>query len=132
VRAAWDAARADLSARLGNDEARWQWGAANRLAVKHPLGRLPGLGWLFDPPSFSQSGAGGTPRVATPTYGQSMRFLVDWGTPVDATLVIPFGVSGHLGSPHRTDQTAAWREGDPSGARTRFGRPAVATLELAP
>ena len=132
MRAAWEAARSDLSARFGKDESRWTWGASNRLAVKHPLGRLPGLGWLFDPPSFAQSGAGGTPRVATPTYGQSMRFVVDWGAPEDATLVVPFGVSGHLGSAHRTDQLADWRAGDPSGTRTRFARPPVETLEIAP
>jgi penicillin amidase len=132
VRTAFDAAHSDLAARFGSDEARWTWGASNRLAVKHPLGRLPGLGWLFDPPSFHQSGAGGTPRVATPTYGQSMRFVVDWGAPEETTLVIPFGVSGHLGSAHRTDQLAAWREGDPTGARTRFARPPVTSLELAP
>jgi penicillin G amidase len=132
VRAAFEAARVDLSSRFGKDEARWTWGASNRLAVKHPLGRLPGLGWLFDPPSFPQSGAGGTPRVATPTYGQSMRFVVDWGAPDEATLVIPFGVSGHLGSAHRTDQLAAWREGDPEGSKTRFARPPVTTLEIGP
>jgi penicillin amidase len=132
VRAACEAALADLAARLGKDESRWPWGEANRLAVKHPLGRLPGLGWLFDPPSFPQSGASGTPRVATPTYGQSMRLVVDWGAPEETTLVIPFGVSGHLGSPHRTDQLAAWRDGDPSGARTRLARPSVETLEVVP
>jgi penicillin amidase len=132
VRAAFEAARSELAARFGPDEARWKWGASNRLAVKHPLGRLPGLGWLFDPPSFPQSGAGGTPRVATPSYGQSMRFVVDWGAPEETTLVVPFGVSGHLGSAHRTDQLAAWREGDPAGARTRLARPPVETLELAP
>jgi hypothetical protein len=61
-----------------------------------------------------------------------MRFVVDWGAPEETTLVIPFGVSGHLGSPHRTDQLAAWREGDPTGARTRLARPAVETLEVSP
>jgi penicillin amidase len=132
VRAAWESARADLSARFGKDASRWTWGASNRLGVRHPLGRLPGLGWLFDPPSFPQSGAGGTPRVATPTYGQSMRFVVDWGAPEETTLVIPLGVSGHLGSKHRTDQLADWRAGDPSGARTRLARPPVETLEIAP
>ncbi len=132
VRAAFDAARADLSSRFGKDESRWQWGEANRLAVRHPLGRLPGLGWLFDPPSVPQSGAGGTPRVATPTYGQSMRFVVDWGAPEETTLVIPFGTSGHLGSPHRTDQFAAWRAGDSTGALTRLARPPVATMEIVP
>ena len=132
VRAAWGAARADLAARFGKDEARWTWGDSNRLAVRHPLGRLPGLSWLFDPPFVPQAGAGGTPRVATPTFGQSMRFVVDWGAPEEATLVIPFGVSGHLGSAHRTDQLAAWREGDPTGARTRLARPPVTRLEITP
>jgi penicillin amidase len=132
VRAAFDEALADLASRFGKDEARWQWGEANRLGVRHPLGRFPGLAWLFDPPSFPQSGAGGTPRVATPTYGQSMRFVVDWGAPAGTTLVVPFGVSGHAGSPHRTDQLDAWRAGDPAGARTRFARPPVATVEIAP
>ncbi len=132
VRAAFDAAVADLSGRFGKDPERWAWGEANRLAVRHPLGRLPGLSWLFDPPSFPQSGAGGTPRVATPTYGQSMRLLVDWGAPEETTLVIPFGVSGHVGSPHRTDQLAAWRAGDPAGTRTRLSRPPVTALEIAP
>lgn len=132
VRAAFEAALADLGSRFGKDEARWRWGDANRLAVKHPLGRLPGLAWLFDPPSLRQSGAGGTPRVATPTFGQSMRFVVDWGTPDETTLVVPFGVSGHVGSPHRSDQLALWREGDPTGARTRFAREPVSRLEILP
>jgi penicillin amidase len=132
VRAAFEAALADLQGRFGRDETRWTWGEANRLAVRHPLGRVPGLSWLFDPPSFPQAGGGGTPRIATPTYGQSMRFLVDWAAPAETTLVAPFGVSGHTGSPHRTDQTAAWRDGDPSGAATRLARPAVASLEVSP
>ena len=132
VRAAWGAALADLASRFGKDEARWTWGDSNRLAVRHPLGRLPGLSSLFDPPSFPQTGAAGTPRVATPTFGQSMRFVVDWGAPAETTLVIPFGVSGHVGSPHRTDQFAAWREGDPTGEKTRFERPAVRTFEVTP
>lgn len=132
VTSAFEAALSDLSARWGKDPARWTWGTSNRLAVRHPLGRIPGLAWLFDPPSFAQSGAGGTPRVATPTYGQSMRFVVDWGAPEAATLVIPFGISGHVGSAHRIDQLAAWKEGDPSGVKTRLARPAVSLLEVVP
>lgn len=132
VRAAFDAALADLETRFGKDEISWTWGEGNRLAVRHPLGRLPGLSWLFDPPSVPQAGAVGTPRVATPTFGQSMRFVVDWGAPEETTLVIPFGVSGHVGSPHRIDELAAWREGDPTGTRTRFARPPVETMEIVP
>ncbi len=123
VRGAFDEALADLS-KSGHDPARFCWGEANRLAVRHPLGRVPGLAWLFDPPSFPQSGATGIVRVASATFGQSMRFIVDWGAPEEATLVVPFGVSGHVGSPHRFDQLPLWRNGDPSGASTRLSRPA--------
>ena len=53
---AFDETLADLSARNGKDPARSRWGEANRLAVRHPLGRVPGLSWLFDPPSFPAVG----------------------------------------------------------------------------
>jgi len=128
----FEEALADLSARYGKDASRYTWGEANQLAVRHPLGRLPGLSWLFDPPSFPQSGATGVVRVASGTFGQSMRFIVDWGAPGDATLVIPFGVSGHVGSRHRLDQLPFWRDGDPSGSATRLSRPARETAGFAP
>ena len=56
-----------------HDRAKWSWGEANRLSVRHPLGRVPGLSWLFDPPRPAQSGAPGTPRAASPAFGQSLR-----------------------------------------------------------
>lgn len=132
VKGAWDDALADLEAKNGKDVSRYRWGEANRLAVRHPLGRVPGLSWLFDPPSFPQEGATGVVRVASPAFGQSMRFIVDWGEPDEATLVIPFGVSGHAGSRHRLDQLPFWRDGDPSGAATRLSRPARETAGFVP
>jgi penicillin amidase len=123
----------ELRKRFGADERRWTWGDANRLAVKHPLGYVPGLAWLFDPPHPPQSGSGGTVKASTPTYGPSMRFVVDWGEPENATLVVPFGVSGHILSPHRLDQLRFWLNGGPGGSATRLDRPAAgATLELLP
>ncbi len=129
---AFDEALAEVSARNREDPVRSRWGDANRLAVRHPLGRMPGLSWLFDPPSFPQSGATGVVRVASGTFGQSMRFIVDWGAPAEATLVIPFGVSGHVGSPHRFDQVPLWRDGDPTGLATRLSRPAREKVVLRP
>jgi acyl-homoserine lactone acylase PvdQ len=93
---------------------------------------VPGLSWLFDPPSFPQAGATGVVRVASPGFGQSMRFIVDWGAPDEATLVVPFGVSEHAGSRHRLDQLSFWRDGDPSGAATRLSRPARETAGFVP
>jgi penicillin amidase len=118
-----DDAVAALEERWGKDRAKWRWGDANRLAARHPLGRLPGLSWLFDPPRPRQAGAPGTPRAASPTFGQSLRLVVDWGAPDETTLVVTFGASGHLGSPHRLDQLACWSAGDPGGGATRLSRP---------
>ncbi len=113
----------ELSAAYGLDRSKWTWGEGNRLTARHPLGLVPGLGLVFDPPHVPMPGGSGVPRVSTPSFGQSMRFLVDWGAPDAATLVVPFGVSGHVGSQHRMDQFPFWRGGDPSGAATRLARP---------
>ncbi len=123
LKGAADEAVAALAKRHGSDRAKWSWGEANRLSVRHPLGRVPGLSWLFDPPRPVQSGAPGTPRAASPSFGQSLRWIVDWGMPEAATLVVPFGVSGHVGSPHRLDQLTPWSAGDPEGGATRLSRP---------
>jgi Penicillin amidase len=72
-------------------------------------------------------------RACSPAYGPSMRFVVDFGAPGNATLVVPFGVSAHVGSGHRVDQLRFWMNGDPGGAATRLDRPAEgAALELQP
>ncbi len=97
------------------------WGEYDRLDIQHPIGRAGGLlGWLFNPPRIMQSGANHTIRVAKPDFGQSMRFIVDWGDPDATTLVVPLGVSGHIGSGHRHDQLKNWRQGDPFGQITRI------------
>lgn len=114
---------ADLSKADGGDWRSWRWGRANALAVKHPLGYVPGLSWLFDPPGPPQDGAPQTVRASGRRSGPSMRFVLDWGAPGEATLVVPFGASGHLGSPHRLDQLRPWLDGDPTGALTRLARP---------
>lgn len=121
-----EAARAELTRTHGSDLERWTWGRANRLAARHPLGRVPGLSWLFDAPWAAQSGTGSAPKASSPAYGQSMRFVVDWAEPEATTLVVPFGVSGHAGAPHRFDQIPHWLRGDPNGEATRLARPAAA------
>jgi len=127
LKGAADDAVAALEKRYGKGRSRWSWGEANRLSARHPLGYVPGLSWLFDPPRPHQSGAPGTPRAASPAFGQSLRWIVDWGEPDAATLVVPFGASGHVGSPHRFDQLPSWRAGDPDGAATRLSRPPSGT-----
>ena len=102
------------------------WGAFDALQILHPFGRAGGLaGLLFNPPSAPQSGASRTVRVARPAFGQSMRMVVDLADPLATTLVVPLGVSGHLGSAHRLDQQQDWLHGDPSGERTRLAQAPV-------
>jgi penicillin amidase len=125
-------AREEIERRWGREEAAWSWGNVNRLAVRHPLGRVPGLSWLFDPPSAPQSGFSSVVKASRPAYGQSMRFIMDWGDPEAATLVVPFGVSGHVRSPHRTDQFEYWLNGDPGGKATRLARPVRTNLVFTP
>jgi penicillin amidase len=115
----------EIAGKQGLDRGAWTWGASNRLSARHPLGFVPGLSRIFDGPRVPMPGASGVPRVHTPVFAQSMRFVLDWGDPDAATLVVPFGVSGHVGSKHRLDQFRYWTDGDPSGAATRLALPAV-------
>ena len=71
-------------------------------------------------------------RVQTGTHGQSMRMVVDLAHLEATRLVLPLGVSGHLGSKHREDQAEAWRRGDPDGELTRLQQPAQKTLVFLP
>ena len=125
LKGAADDAVAALEKRYGKGRSRWSWGEANRLSARHPLGYVPGLSWLFDPPRPPQSGAPGTPRAASPAFGQSLRWIVDWGEPDAATLVVPFGASGHVGSPHRLDQHPVVARGRPRRHGDAAGAPAV-------
>jgi penicillin amidase len=105
-------------------EPRQPWGETNRLRLRHPLGRGGALlSWLFDPPQASVGGSSRSVRVTGAAFGQSMRMVVDWNDPDATTLVLPLGVSGHLGSPHRHDQFEDWLKGDPAGLRTRLRKP---------
>ena len=110
------------------------WGERNRLEVKHPFGRSGGvLGWLFNPPAPALSGCDRCVRVATPQFGQSMRFVVDLADPEATTLVLALGASGHAWSPNRTDQQRDWLEGDLDGHRTLLHAPPVgAPMVFAP
>ncbi|HET9158383.1 MAG TPA: penicillin acylase family protein [Myxococcaceae bacterium] len=115
-----------LGAAVRNVALDGTWGERNRLAVRHPFGRDGGpLGWLFNPPAPPLSGCDRCVRVATPDFGQSMRFVVDFSDPDATTLVLPLGTSGHVWSAHRTDQQRDWLAGDPDGLRTRLHAPAV-------
>lgn len=109
------------------------WGHQNQVHMRHPLGRGGAvLAWLFDPPMAPMGGSKRSIRVTGPAFGQSMRFVVDWGDPEATTLVLPLGVSGHVGSPHRQDQFEDWLKGDPEGRRSRLFQTAGGSMTFKP
>lgn len=113
----------------------WQrpWPQVNELRMKHPFGLNGGaLGWLFNPPALRFLGSAKSIRAQTGIHGQSMRMVVDFSDLDGTRLVLPLGESGHLGSTHRTDQTAAWVNGDPDGTRTRLHQRPRWTLTFHP
>jgi penicillin amidase len=128
-----DAARAvvdDLS-RHGDDLSMRTWGERNTAAIAHPLsGALPG--WMasaLDMPAQPLPGDSNMPRVQSPTFGASQRFVVAPGREDRGLMHVPGGASGHPLSPFHGAGHADWVEGRPSPF---LPGPAVHRLELQP
>jgi penicillin amidase len=45
------------------------------------------------------------------TAGAALRYVIDFNDPAHSGYVLASGQSGHPGSPHYGDQTAAWQSG---------------------
>ena len=106
-----------LKQELGDDVPTWRWGRLHQTSPRHPLGVLfPELAGLLNPPRVSVGGDGDTVQAATIgagggyTVGGSSvaRLVFDVGDWQRSAWVVPLGASGHPGSPHYADQTAAW------------------------
>ncbi len=111
---AWE----DATVLGGPDAGNWRWDACHTTASRHPLsGQFPGA--ALDPPRAAIGGDGDTLQAAG--YGLSgkngfaitltsvYRQVIDFAAPVDASYVIPGGVSGIPGSPHYADQLPLWQ-----------------------
>ena len=96
--------------KAGSDAA---WGIVNTSAINHPLAQgLPGpLARAFNMQALPQSGDGGALRVATATFGASMRMVISPGNEQGSLLHMPTGQSGNPASPHYRDMHAAWAAG---------------------
>jgi len=93
------------------------WGEAHRPRFTHPLSPLfPDAAALLDPPALPIGGdndtvlANGLLAAAGPTaaYGALARYVFDVGDWDNSRWAVFHGVSGQPGSPHYTDQHAAW------------------------
>src|SRR5690606_31617441 len=98
----------------------WSWRKACTLELRHPLGEVALLKPVFSvgaKPVYGsnetilQSGfrldSSGLYKVF---YGSQMRIIVDFAKSDSALNVTPSGNSGHVMSPHYSDQASLYRE----------------------
>ena len=89
------------------------WGARNTVRVGHPLSRaVPRLARWLDIPPEPLPGDSNMPRVQTPDFGASERFVVSPGREERGIFHMPGGQSGHFLSPWYRAGHAAWAAGE--------------------
>lgn len=116
--AALERAVEKLRAELGDDPSTWRWGMVHQLRPSHPLCLAqPELGRWLNPPVAEMGGDGDTVQAAwfqpatgfTVTTTSVARYLFDLADWDRSGWIVPYGVSGHPGSPHYADQAPDWR-----------------------
>ncbi|MDH4607868.1 penicillin acylase family protein [Pseudomonas sp. BN102] len=121
VKAAWQASLAHLRKTLGEDSAKWNWGAAHTLTHNHPLGQQQPLDRLFNVGPFAAPGGHETPnnlshRVGPApwqvVYGPSTRRLIDLADGAHGLGINPVGQSGVPFDRHYADQSEAYIKGE--------------------
>jgi penicillin amidase len=96
----------------GGNLARWDWGAMNRLTIKHPVGsQLPLIGAYFNIGPVEMSGSSTTIKQTSPVLGPSMRFVADLSNWDQSLNNITIGQSGQVLSRHYKDQWNAYYAG---------------------
>ena len=90
------------------------WGERNTASIRHPLSRaVPLLGRWLDMPAVPLPGDNHMPRVQSPSFGASERFVVSPGHEEDALFQMPGGQSGNPLSENYADGEADWVSGRP-------------------
>jgi len=100
---------------LGNDPAKWRWGALHRTGFRHPLADMDEK--LFGLPVFEMGGDGSTVHITAGegfglSHGASFREILDvadWDRSVATSTP---GQSGQPGSPHYGDLLPLWARGE--------------------
>ncbi len=113
-----DLATQDLSARLGNDPAKWQYRRLHRSASLHgAFGGVRAIGWIWNRGTPTPGGTN-TVNVARPdpgsfaqTHAPSYRQVVDLSNLNKSLFVATLGQSGNPLSPHYADQQPLWARG---------------------
>ena len=96
----------------GRDVRRWQYGAAMRLTITHPVThQVPWLGKYFDIGPALMSGSSFTVKQTTLRIGPSMRMNADLSDWDRSLLNVVVGESGHILSRHYRDQWPSYYVG---------------------
>jgi penicillin amidase len=121
--AGWDellrASADDIGAALresGISPATATWGRRNTLRMQHPFARIFPA-WLsrwLSMPAEPLPGDSDMPRVQSPSFGASERFVVSPGHEAEGIFEMPGGQSGHPLSPFFRAGHQAWVRGEPS------------------
>jgi penicillin amidase len=91
------------------------WGDVNVASIEHPLARgAPQMARMLNMPKDRLAGHPYAVRVATPSYGASLRMVVSPGREQHGILQIPAGQSGHPMSPNYRSSHADWLRGVPT------------------
>ncbi len=103
-----------LRARLGNDEAAWQWGRIHQAHWHHPVGDpAHDIGPAdVDGGSHTLRNTGGELPPHAASSGAEYRIVVDFATPERFLAVQNIGNSGVPGCRHYDDQFEAWLRGE--------------------
>lgn len=109
-------AMAQLTARLGDDPAKWRWERVHTMHFDHPLGgKLSFLNLDPIPTDGSHhtinSGFWDNQNPFRMDSGGVVRMVVDFADPGKSTLISPPGQSGHYLSPHYDDMARMWADG---------------------
>ncbi|MGA9364608.1 MAG: penicillin acylase family protein [Bacteroidota bacterium] len=110
----------ELRTRLGGELKTWQWGKLHELTSEHILGRIPGMGRVFNIGPFQTGGAGTTinsgeynlTRPYKQLVGPSMRQIADLSDSTSLMIIITSGESGQPLHPHYDDQAHMWLNGE--------------------
>jgi len=131
-----DLAVAELTTSSGQtDVSKWTWGKRNALFMAHAIGQTGILARIFSVGPVEQSGSTGCIKAMGPTYGPSMRMVVDTSDWDHSLMEITTGESGQVSSDNYRDQFPEWFAGRPIVAAfsdTAVKSAAAHTLRLLP
>jgi len=116
IRKSMKDAIAELSARLGQDPSKWQWGKVHQMTFKHPLGSKLAFYNLSPIPTNGDgftinAGMWDSKNPYAMDAGGVIRLIVDMSDLENSTIMSPPGQSGLLLSPYYGDLAQMWASG---------------------